>query len=361
MVLIWSRCLAWGRRRCGLLILCKGDLLANRAGLVSAHVGRAGVHALARLVEGCGHAFREHFVHDLGIDGHIELFDSHGYPTGRFIAVQIKGGRSYFRGCDEHVAKFYFADRHRAYWQQHQMPVILVLHDPDSNRLIWQHVCSENIVQTSGRWRIDVPFDNDLSARASFVRLEVISASQTDVRGRLKQPRSGRLLVYRQIDPTGPDVRCGYPFCATDGGRTSLLIISKEFLGYCSKNYLEPDEFSKEYVQAGFSLEFSTDFISNAIRSAFMESFFEVIMEPERDGSKFLFYIGPNEKYYLALREEEGAVLIEGDQPQGLTLQFATRLFAQVKAQFTPLVAFTNSETYRKADHEYPHLRRISA
>lgn len=326
--------------------------MANGTGLVSAHVGRAGVHALARLVEGRGHAFREHFVHDLGIDAHIELFDSYGYPTGRFIGVQIKSGRSYFRGCGENVAKFYFADRHRAYWQQHQMPVILVLHDPDSNRLIWQHVCSENIVRTSRRWRIDVPFDNDLSALASFVLLEVISASQSDVRGRMNQPCSGRLLVYRQIDPNGPDVLSGYPFCATDGGRTSLLIISRECLGYCSNNYLQPDEFSKEYVQAGFSLEFNTDLIRNAIRSAFMESFFEVIVEPERDGSRFLFYIGPNEKHHFALREEEGAVLIEGDQPQALTLQFATRLFAQVKAQFTPLVAFTNSETYRKADHE---------
>jgi hypothetical protein len=322
--------------------------LANRAAGNSTHVERTGVHALARLVEGQGHAFREHFVHDRGIDGHIELFDRYGDPTGRFIAVQIKSGRSYFRRADENVATFYVADRHHAYWQKHQMPVILVLHDPASSRLIWQHVCSENIVRTAKGWRIDVPFENDLSTPLSFVMLDAISASQFDVRGRLRRPRSGQLHVYRQ-NPNPNAGTFGYPFCATDEAQVSLLIISREFLCYSSKNFLSPVEFSGEYVRAGFTFEFNTDFISSTIRSAFGASYFELQLQPERHRSCFDIFVEPNNRHIVISTDEASTVLIEADQPNALPLPYVTRLLLQLRALFDPLIEFTKSETYRQA------------
>jgi len=321
--------------------------MMNRAALVSTHVGRAGVHALARLVESRGHAFREHFVHDLGIDAHIELFDHYGNPTGRFVAVQIKSGSSYFRGCRENLAAYHFAERHRTYWQQHQMPVILVLHDPDTGRLIWQHVCSRNVVRSAKRWRIDVPLANDLSAPGSFAALEAISASKSDILALSQKPRARRLQVYQQINPNSPHATHGYPFCATNEGHTSLLVISKECLCYCSKNYLAPDEFNNEYAPAGFSLEFNTESLNRAIRSVFDESNFEVQFEPERDGGRFTFFNGAGESYFIKSRGEAG---IDVDPSDGLTLLDATQLFGDLQALFSTVIGLTNSDLYRKVD-----------
>lgn len=93
--------------------------------------------------------WREQFGADFGIDGQIEIVGHDKKPTGRLIAVQVKSGASYFKGRSA-TAPFYVGDDHLKYWDQHALPVILVLHNPkDAPTANWRNgrlsaVLSEN-------------------------------------------------------------------------------------------------------------------------------------------------------------------------------------------------------------------------
>lgn len=79
--------------------------------------------------------------HDLGIDGQIEFLEQNSnVSTGRIVAVQSKSGPSYFRNQNDECVKYYPADEHRRYWKKLKMPVILVLHNPDSKITLFTSV-----------------------------------------------------------------------------------------------------------------------------------------------------------------------------------------------------------------------------
>lgn len=92
-------------------------------------------------VEGCVNAarciWRETPLRDVGIDGQIEYVNPAGQATGRLVLVQVKSGSSFFIDASDDRVPYYPADRHRNYWGHAPLPVILVLHNPESGETIW--------------------------------------------------------------------------------------------------------------------------------------------------------------------------------------------------------------------------------
>lgn len=83
-----------------------------------------------------GQIWRETGTGDVGIDGQLE-FVSDGYATGRTVAVQVKCGSSFFTRPSANGWKYYPEQKHKNYWEAFPLPVILVLHDPDSGVSYW--------------------------------------------------------------------------------------------------------------------------------------------------------------------------------------------------------------------------------
>jgi hypothetical protein len=100
---------------------------------------RAGIISVAAEVNRLGLIWREQPMHDVGIDGQIELVDEEGHATGRIVAVQVKSGRSYLQG-DGPDWRYYPAEKHRYYWEVFPLPVLLMLHSPEDGRTYWVDV-----------------------------------------------------------------------------------------------------------------------------------------------------------------------------------------------------------------------------
>ncbi len=119
-----------------------------------------------------GWAFREQPVPDFGIDAHVEPFDSEE-PSGKLIALQIKAGPSYFEEPVSGGWVYRDGDKHLRYWLRHSLPVVLLLHDPDSGTTYWAHVTQAAIEYTDAGWKMMVPSGQVLGPQATpaFVKL----------------------------------------------------------------------------------------------------------------------------------------------------------------------------------------------
>lgn len=133
----------------------------------TAGTSRIGVLAIGLLVEkALGWAFREQPVNDVGIDAHAEARTKDGKLSGRLVALQIKAGPSYF-GEEVSGGYVYRGDaEHLAYWSRHSLPVIVVLHHPETNVTLWQALSSETVVSTGKGWKVIVPHSNTFDNRA---------------------------------------------------------------------------------------------------------------------------------------------------------------------------------------------------
>jgi len=79
--------------------------------------------------------------HDLGIDGQIEFLEPNtSRSSGYILAIQCKSGPSYFEHEDKDTVKYYPERKHRDYWHRLNLPVVLILHDPDRDFTIYARV-----------------------------------------------------------------------------------------------------------------------------------------------------------------------------------------------------------------------------
>jgi hypothetical protein len=121
---------------------------------------RLGVAALDMFFSRNGWLFREQVIHDYGIDAHVEITND-SYPTGELIAIQIKSGLSFFKDETEDAYIFRTEDKHINYWANHTLPVIIALYHPDLNKVFWEVVNKNTIIDTGKNWKILVPKHND--------------------------------------------------------------------------------------------------------------------------------------------------------------------------------------------------------
>jgi len=162
---------------------------------------QSGVIAVAKIInDEFGWILRPQ-VHDYGIDAHIEIITD-GLPTGKIIAVQIKSGPSYFSREDADGIVFRGKLEHLDYWLKHDLPVIVILYEPETGNAFWQTVATENITRTPEGWRMSIPRDQKFGV-AQASRLEELAFKLQQIKDELQEykcPHCGALLAERGGD-----------------------------------------------------------------------------------------------------------------------------------------------------------------
>ncbi len=127
---------------------------------------RKAIYLVGSVFTDFGWIFREQPIVDYGIDALVETVID-GYPSGNFIALQIKGGCKSFY-TENKIITHYFSERHYLYWQSisENFPLLLIFHDSDTGLILWEHFSKDKITQTSRHWKINIPFKNVLNEEA---------------------------------------------------------------------------------------------------------------------------------------------------------------------------------------------------
>lgn len=100
---------------------------------------RTAINHLERITISLEWMWREQPLLDRGIDGHIEICEK-GKPTGKLIAVQSKGGESYFyRGRDGKLT-LSLKLKHLSYWIDYALPVIVIGYLPSEQISYWIYI-----------------------------------------------------------------------------------------------------------------------------------------------------------------------------------------------------------------------------
>lgn len=98
---------------------------------------RAGVNAVAQKLTAMRCLWRETPNADIGIDGQIELVNDDGFCPGQVLAAQVKSGPSYFKLSNNEEIIFYPEEKHRHYWANFPLPVILIVYNPETDIACW--------------------------------------------------------------------------------------------------------------------------------------------------------------------------------------------------------------------------------
>lgn len=138
---------------------------------------RLGIAAVQTYAARRNQIWREIDVSDVGIDGNLEFVDANGHATGRMVALQIKSGPSYFANPSKYGWKFYPKTSHRNYWEAFPLPVLLVLHNPDSNVSYWTEARQAlRSPDAAGKAFIEVPQQNVLENTSVIELFETAGA-----------------------------------------------------------------------------------------------------------------------------------------------------------------------------------------
>lgn len=101
---------------------------------------RTGIDAVAKFATARKQIWRETVRADVGIDGHLENVTDSGFATGRMVGVQVKSGKSFFQDQVSEGFRVYPNDAHKLYWESYPLPVLYVIHDPDTDNSFWLDV-----------------------------------------------------------------------------------------------------------------------------------------------------------------------------------------------------------------------------
>jgi hypothetical protein len=129
--------------------------------------GRMGVHLVGlHIHKYFGWIFRETSSSDLGIDGEIELRQKDKTSHGRLISVQVKAGSSFLRERSATGYIYRGSYNHLRYWSAHTAPVMLILCNPDNGMCWWQDIDLHKVRFHDKGWSIEVPFEQELTAKS---------------------------------------------------------------------------------------------------------------------------------------------------------------------------------------------------
>ncbi|MFJ3799958.1 DUF4365 domain-containing protein [Streptomyces sp. NPDC090088] len=154
-------------------------------------VDRAGVARACYLVTTrLGWLFREQQTSDVGIDAHLEVVTGAslaagrtGRATGSLLAVQIKSGRSCVRAAAPGGWWVACDSAHVEYWLRHWLPVILMLFDPTTECVHWQHANADTLVPTGKHCKIFVPAHQQIDeASAGVLVWPLLARTTADLR-----------------------------------------------------------------------------------------------------------------------------------------------------------------------------------
>ena len=139
---------------------------------------RHGVWVVDGIISGkLGWFFREQFLMDYGIDAQAEVVADDDLVTGQLLALQIKGGNSWFSKPYDGGWSFYGNSNHLAYWLGHSLPVIVVIVDDDGNAF-WEQVTPSTARETPQGFALKIPRSQPLDATARDKLLAVAGRSR---------------------------------------------------------------------------------------------------------------------------------------------------------------------------------------
>jgi hypothetical protein len=99
---------------------------------------------------------RTHQEHDFGVDAYIDFVTDGGNVTGKFIAAQIKTGKSYLSPAGN-MHWYKDTNEHLNYFLNLPTPILLVICDPDSRECYWTCLDKNKVDFREGSWRHPVP------------------------------------------------------------------------------------------------------------------------------------------------------------------------------------------------------------
>lgn len=131
--------------------------------------------------------------HDIGVDGQIEFLELNdgATSTGKILAVQVKSGPSYFKYEDDSSFSYYPSPKHRQYWRSLNLPIILVIHNPDTDLTLFAPIkdqLSENAIKVPKSQELNSESRTQLLELAALNHdpwkvLKSLSAIKTGIRG----------------------------------------------------------------------------------------------------------------------------------------------------------------------------------
>ncbi len=133
-----------------------------------------GIYKIALILAELNLIFRLTPNSDVGIDGQIEYVNNAGEATGKIIAVQIKSGDSYLNESNAETDNwtFYPKDKHKNYWQNYPIPVILLVYSPTSDNVYF--IDARHHLKVYGMINFKIPKQNILSISTKSKLFETV-------------------------------------------------------------------------------------------------------------------------------------------------------------------------------------------
>lgn len=268
-------------------------------------IGRKGVTILTSIIEDkLDWLLRiNHQEDDYGIDVYIDIITEEGHLTGKSIAVQIKSGLSYFKQKTEYGWKYSGENKHLNYYLNHDIPVILVIINTDSQKAYWEICDPDQTDKSSKGWSIVIPFHQELNKDSKQELLKYISptidyVSQLEEQWRtnewLKKFKRVLLIVgkkeiqnldYQPLISTLSYITSNRDLMYKYRGRIEIAIHGYD---YDNRQLYEIDEVKEWIVNSLDNVRGLTFFIVNNLKAQFLRLFlysqidFDIVEGSER-------------------------------------------------------------------------------
>lgn len=144
--------------------------------------------------------YREQPLVDVGIDALVEE-SVNGNPTGKFLAIQIKSGKSNFHESTTELT-LYISHVHKHYWLNLNLPIIVVAHLPEQMLTCWQKIDSTTLIETDSRWKVVIPKQKVLHLGSKLELANLVGSETNDFLSQLMDGHVSKEQVDRIISST---------------------------------------------------------------------------------------------------------------------------------------------------------------
>lgn len=244
-----------------------------------------------------GWIFRRLDHRDVGIDAELEVV-WRGRSTGLLLAAQIKTGLSYFSESTPGGWKYRGDYQHLQYWDDHSLSVVVILVNPDTERIYFAPVRKRDVHRAEKSWTIDIREDSRLSARAFPELLSLAWA----------QDPGDALFKYCQL-------HAEYIRCIRGGGKVSVDVtdwVNKTRGQVQMKIIVEPEDGPPQETDAFFLAGAGSDpdFVAKVFpwSDVELDEYFYDMNEDEP----------PPEAVFQDSDEPGGYYVVPGERPSGL-------------------------------------------
>lgn len=181
------------------------------------------------------------------------------------IAVQIKSGDSYFKESDGSHVLFRVSKRHRDYWINHSLPVIIVLYSPTLDKCIWEYVDKQTLVLYENQWKIRIPQNKTIED--DFSDLYEIAKNISEYEHRhaslvfakdwmLEARKQGSLVLEVEEWINKSSGRGTFVLKSFDEVGNEKILFEREIFGFGNKNYSQVIEALFPWADIGVDKEY---------------------------------------------------------------------------------------------------------